>query len=221
MLITRATPTPKQSLLWLLPRETLLASGVENRTLILTTSGHLQNQIDTIDIPDSSNALVGADGITVVIRYGYHDDTLGLPRRVRVAASGFLNDHGKPFWSGRNDDHPQYGRLADSGDRDLGDWNFTGDTTINTIEGRIRSMASGMLQGHRRLTDRPWKRQPNGDWDFSAASGIPGGWSQRRLSPQRHRDQVQGHPSTQGNTFDTATISMDGPNTLLVFFPRT
>ena len=62
----------------------------DNTTLITTTSGHLQGQIDGIVIDEIEPALVGYDGITVVSGaattdlYGFHTEF--------VAASGTLQD---------------------------------------------------------------------------------------------------------------------------------
>lgn len=64
------------------------AAIAQNTTLITTTSGHLQGQIDSIDVDEVEPAIVGEDGITVIS--GSNNTTVSGFRTEFVAASGSL-----------------------------------------------------------------------------------------------------------------------------------
>ena len=65
------------------------ADIADNTTLIVTTSGHLQTQIDSIDVDETEPALTGSDGITIVSGTSTID-VQGFYAEF-VAASGFVD----------------------------------------------------------------------------------------------------------------------------------
>jgi hypothetical protein len=105
----------------------------DNTTLIVTTSGHLQSEIDSISGGDVSDALIGADGITITS--GTSTTTVSAFYTEFVAASGTLSteiDTDITAHTAIEDaHHTRY--TKDENDAIIGGTNVTVVSGVNTI----------------------------------------------------------------------------------------
>ncbi len=174
----------------------LVASGVTDEANLVSVSGHLQSAIDDVEGSDvdSVNAVTGA--VVITGTNGVNTATVG--QTITVSAVDSEIDHGSIGGLG-DDDHPQYGQLADA-ESASGVWDFSTNLTVTgsnvRTAGDLDSTASG-TSGISLI-----------GWPTLTAADV--GTALRTLSSVLSAGHTSGGVITSGTSDNTIDISAGG-----------